>query len=63
MIPRIILDHFRSPRNKRDMPDATVKGVVEGRRAEELLTLYLKISEDRVVDASFTNTGDRQADP
>jgi len=63
VIPRIILDHFRSPRNKRDMPDATVKGVVEGRRPEERLTLFLKVSEDRVVDASFTNTGDRQADP
>jgi bacterioferritin-associated ferredoxin len=40
-----------------------VKGTVEGRRPEEALTLYLKIEDGRVKDASFTNTGDRQADP
>ena len=64
MIPRVILDHFRRPRNKRAIEDATAKGVVPGKRAEESITLYLKLSpEGRVADASFTNTGDRQADP
>lgn len=63
MIPRVILEHFRRPRNKREIPDATARGVVEGRRAEEALTLYLKVVEGRVKDASFTNTGDRQSDP
>jgi NifU-like protein involved in Fe-S cluster formation/bacterioferritin-associated ferredoxin len=64
VIPRVILDHFRRPRNKRVIEDATAKGVVTGRRAEEAITLYLRLSpEGRVADASFTNTGDRQADP
>jgi serine/threonine protein kinase/NifU-like protein involved in Fe-S cluster formation/bacterioferritin-associated ferredoxin len=63
MIPRLILEHFRNPRNKRSMPDATVAGTVEGRRAGEALTLYLKLEQGRVRDASFTNTGDRQSDP
>ncbi len=63
MIPRVILDHFRRPRNKREIPDATVKGMVEGRRPEEALTLYLKMEDGRVKDASFTNGGDRQSDP
>jgi NifU-like protein len=59
----VILDHFKSPRNKRAMLDATARGEVEGRRSGELLTLYLKLGADgRVADASFTNTGDRMAD-
>jgi NifU-like protein len=46
------------------MSDATGKGEVEGRRPGEKLTFYVRLGQDgRVVDASFTNTGDRQADP
>ncbi|MBI3726171.1 iron-sulfur cluster assembly scaffold protein [bacterium] len=63
MIPRAHMEHFRNPRNKRPMSDASATGEVEGRRPGETLKLFLKIGEDgRVVDASFTNTGDRQSD-
>lgn len=59
----MILDHFKNPRNKRAMPDATVRGAVEGRRTGEALTLFLRMGPDgRVADTSFTNTGDRMAD-
>jgi NifU-like protein len=63
-IPRELLEHFRSPRNKRPMPDATVKGEVEAGRENQRFTLYLRLSPDkaRVEDASFENDGDRQAD-
>jgi NifU-like protein len=64
LVPRVILEHFRNPRNKRPMSDASAKGEIEGRRAGEALTFFLRIGPDgRVADASFTNTGDRQADP
>jgi NifU-like protein involved in Fe-S cluster formation/bacterioferritin-associated ferredoxin len=64
VIPRVILEHFRRPQNKRVIEGATARGVVPGRHAEEAITLYVKLSpEGRVADASFTNTGDRQADP
>lgn len=46
------------------MADATARGEVEGRRPGEKLTFFLRVGPDgRVADASFTNTGDRQADP
>src|ERR1041385_2494407 len=46
------------------MPNATAKGEVEGRRPGEALTFFVRLGPDgRVADASFTNTGDRQADP
>jgi NifU-like protein len=64
LVPRVVLEHFRNPRNKRAMPDATAKGEVEGRRPGEALTFYIRLGADgRVADASFTNTGDRQSDP
>src|SRR2546422_227260 len=63
MIPRAHMEHFRNPRNKRPMADATASGEVEGRRPGESLRLFLRMGEDgRVIDASFTNTGDRQSD-
>ncbi len=62
-IPRQIFEHFRAPRNKRSMPDATAKGVVESGRDGQTVTLYLRLGPDgRVADASFTNTGDRSSD-
>lgn len=62
-VPRIVLDHYKNPHNKRALPAATAKGSVEGRKPGEALTVYLEVAGDRVVDASFTNTGDRMDDP
>lgn len=64
MVPRLILDHFRNPRNKRALPQASARGVVPGNRPGEALTLFLRLGPDgRIAEASFTNTADRQADP
>jgi NifU-like protein len=62
-IPRVLLEHFRSPRNKRPMPDATVSGAIDGPGDGQRLTLFLRLDAgEKIADASFTNTGDRQSD-
>lgn len=53
----LILEHNRSPRNFRQMDDAT--GSAEGRNplCGDQLTVWLKLDGDRVVDASFHGSG------
>jgi NifU-like protein involved in Fe-S cluster formation len=62
-VPRIVVDHYKNPRNKRALDGATAQGTVVGRKPGEQLTVYLKVEGGRVADASFTNTGDRMEDP
>lgn len=45
------------------MPDATVSGAIEGPRDGQWLTLFLRLdAAEKILAASFTNDGDRQAD-
>ncbi len=54
---QIILDHNRSPRNFRKMPDATVK--VEGYNplCGDHYTVYVKLEGEKIVDISFDGAG------
>ncbi len=54
---QIILDHNRSPRNFRKMPDATAK--VEGYNplCGDHYTVYLKLEGEKIVDISFDGAG------
>lgn len=61
--PRLVIEHYKNPRNKRAIADASARGSVEGRKPGEVLTVYLKVAGDTIVDASFTNSGDRMEDP
>jgi NifU-like protein len=62
-VPRVVLEHYKNPQNKREIANATARGVIVGRKPEELLTVYLRVEGGKIVDASFTNTGDRMEDP
>jgi nitrogen fixation NifU-like protein len=54
---QVILDHNRSPRNFRELPDATRK--VEGYNplCGDHYTVYLKVDGDVIRDISFTGSG------
>ncbi len=54
---QVILDHNRSPRNFRELPDATRK--IEGFNplCGDHYTVYLKIDGDVIRDISFTGSG------
>ncbi|HZU96360.1 MAG TPA: (2Fe-2S)-binding protein [Planctomycetota bacterium] len=61
-VPKIVLEHYRSPRNKRAIPGGHA-GTVEGREDGKALTVFVRVEGGTIVDASFTNTGDRMDDP
>lgn len=62
-VPRVVIEHYKNPQNKRALEGASARGSIPSRKEGEALTLYLKVADGRVVDASFTNSGDRMDDP
>lgn len=53
----VILDHSKRPRNFRPMPDANRTAQGFNPLCGDKVTLYLKVENDRVADASFQGTG------
>ena len=53
----VILDHNRRPRNFRVLPDATVEERGINPLCGDELTLYLRMDDDRIADASFQGSG------
>lgn len=52
-----ILEHYRNPRNKRIILDATAEGKGKNVSCGDLITFYLKIENDKVDDAAFVGIG------
>ena len=48
-----VIDHFMSPRNVGTMPDADAVGSSGDPRCGDALTLYIKVKDDVITDASF----------
>jgi nitrogen fixation protein NifU and related proteins len=57
MYNETVLDHFRSPRNVGEMQDANGKGEVGNAVCGDMMTFYLKIQDDRIVDAKYKTFG------
>lgn len=53
----IIIDHNRNPRNHHDMADATTTANGFNPLCGDKLTLYMKIADNTVQDASFIGCG------
>jgi nitrogen fixation protein NifU and related proteins len=53
----VILDHNRRPRNFRVLPGATVEERGINPLCGDELTLYLRMDEDRIAEASFQGSG------
>lgn len=53
----LILDHSRSPRNFRPMPDASHKAVGDNPLCGDRVTLFLRVEGDRIADVSFQGSG------
>jgi len=53
----IILDHYENPRHKHRMEDASVQLGGGNPGCGDLITLYLKINDDRIEEASFEGVG------
>ena len=53
----LILEHFRKPRNFREMEDATVSVEGRNRSCGDALTLWMKLSGEEIADVSFKGQG------
>jgi nitrogen fixation NifU-like protein len=53
----LIADHAKNPRNSRDLPDADHHADGHNRTCGDQLTIWLKLSEDRITDISCKSSG------
>jgi nitrogen fixation NifU-like protein len=53
----VILDHYRSPRNKGEMPDATHTVTMNNPMCGDVVELHLRVEGDRIEDATFEGKG------
>lgn len=53
----IILDHYRSPRNRGTLEDATVRTHVHNALCGDEIELALKVQDDRIAQARFVGRG------
>lgn len=52
-----VMDHFTNPRNVGEIPDANGVGEVGNAKCGDIMKVYLKIENDKVVDAKFKTFG------
>jgi len=57
MYSKTVMDHFRSPRNVGVMEDADGKGEVGNPLCGDMMTLYLKVKDERIQDIKFQTFG------
>ena len=57
MYQQVILDHYRKPRNKGELEDATVEVHMLNPSCGDEVLLQLKIEDDLVADAKFVGQG------
>jgi nitrogen fixation NifU-like protein len=53
----VIIDHSKRPRNCRTMTDANHRADGHNQLCGDKLSLYLRLEDDRVADASFVGSG------
>ncbi|HMK59577.1 MAG TPA: Fe-S cluster assembly scaffold protein NifU [Dissulfurispiraceae bacterium] len=52
-----VMDHFMNPRNVGDMPDADGVGMEGNPTCGDAMQLFIKVENDRIVDAKFRTFG------
>jgi nitrogen fixation NifU-like protein len=52
-----VLDHFRNPRNMGEIIDADGIGTVGNPVCGDLMTIYIKVKDDRIQDVKFKTFG------
>lgn len=57
LFQEVILDHYRSPKNKREMEGATHSVTMDNPLCGDVVELNLRIEDDRIEDVSFQGQG------
>jgi len=52
-----VMEHFRNPRNMGEIPDADGVGVVGNPICGDMMTIYIKVKDDTLVDIKFKTFG------
>ena len=52
-----VMDHFKNPRNTGEIPDADGVGTVGNPTCGDLMTIYIKVKENRIEDIKFKTFG------
>jgi nitrogen fixation NifU-like protein len=52
-----VLEHFRNPRNMGEIPDADGVGTVGNPVCGDLMTIYIKVKDNRIADIKFKTFG------
>jgi len=52
-----VMEHFRNPRNMGEIPDADGVGTVGNPVCGDLMTVYIKVKDNRLVDIKFKTFG------
>ncbi len=53
----IVMDHFRNPRNVGEIEDADGIGEVGNAKCGDIMKMYIKVDDDRIVDVKFKTFG------
>jgi nitrogen fixation NifU-like protein len=54
---QLILEHYRNPRNKSELPDKTVEIHMRNPTCGDEVRLQLRVEDDRIADARFVGQG------
>jgi len=57
MYNKVVMDHFRNPRNVGVIDDASGQGEVGNPLCGDMMTIYLKVDDDRISDIKFQTFG------
>jgi nitrogen fixation NifU-like protein len=57
MYSKEVMDHFMNPRNVGEIPDADGVGMEGNPVCGDVMKLYIKVKDDRIVDAKFQTFG------
>jgi nitrogen fixation NifU-like protein len=52
-----VMEHFRNPRNMGEIPDADGVGTVGNPVCGDLMTMYIKVKDNRIEDIKFKTFG------
>ncbi|MEM2118636.1 MAG: Fe-S cluster assembly scaffold protein NifU [Candidatus Bathyarchaeia archaeon] len=52
-----VMDHFKNPRNMGEIPDADGVGTVGNPVCGDMMTIYIKVKDNRIADVKFKTFG------
>ncbi len=57
MYSQKVMDHFKNPRNMGEIPDADGVGTVGNPVCGDMMTIYIKVKDNRLADVKFKTFG------